>query len=254
MKVYIDLILILNFLTDFLLLLGTNRLSGYPPDCRRLLAASLFGALYSGICLVDSFSFLAHPVWYLIALAVLSVIAFGLQLSALRRGAVFLILSLSLGGLATALHQSRFLLLILDAGLLWLLSRTAFGGEPIGSQYIPITVHNGGRDFSFTALRDTGNRLRDPVTGESVIVISPQWAEKLSGLTRDQLAHPMETIVSVPDLRLVPYSSVGSGKGMLLARRFPAVTQGRRSGPALIAFAPEGLGQSTTYQALTGGI
>ena len=256
MTVYIDLLILLNFLTDFLLLLGTNHLAGFPSRYPRLLAAALFGGLYSGLSIMEGFSFLLNPFWYLISLGILCCIAFGLNRTALRRGAIFLLLSLSLGGMATALHQSRFFLLILDAGLLFFLSRMAFGGQSLGSQYIPITVRHKGVDYHFTALRDTGNQLRDPLTGSPVIVISPEWAEKLTGLTKKQLADPMETMVSgiIPGLRLIPFSSIGTGGGMLLALRFPEVTQVKTTGPALIAFAPEGLGQSTAYQALTGGI
>lgn len=256
MTLYIDLLLLLNFLCDFLLLLGTNRLSGFPAQPLRLLGASAFGSLYSGLCLMEGFSFLLNPLWYLVSLGILCCIAFGLNLSALRRGAVFAILSLSLGGMATALHQSRFFLLVLDAGLLWLLSRAAFGGQPLGSQYIPITVRSGTGSCSFTALRDTGNRLRDPVTGESVILLSPQASRRLTGLTWEELSHPLETMASQPlsGLRLIPFSAIGTGSGMLLARKFSHVTQAGREGPAIIAFAPEGLGQGTVYQALTGGI
>ena len=51
---YLDLLMLINFLVDYLLLLGTNRLSGFPSDHRRLLGASLVGALYSGCLLYTS--------------------------------------------------------------------------------------------------------------------------------------------------------------------------------------------------------
>ena len=40
MEVYLDLVVILNFLVDFLLLLGTNRLSGFPLAAGRCAAAA----------------------------------------------------------------------------------------------------------------------------------------------------------------------------------------------------------------------
>ena len=45
MKIYLDLVVILNFLVDFLLLLGTNRLSGFPASPLRAAAAAALGAL-----------------------------------------------------------------------------------------------------------------------------------------------------------------------------------------------------------------
>ena len=40
LKIYLDLVVILNFLVDFLLLLGTNRLSGFPASPLRAAAAA----------------------------------------------------------------------------------------------------------------------------------------------------------------------------------------------------------------------
>ena len=44
MKIYLDLVVILNFLVDFLLLLGTNRLSGFPASPLRAAAAAALAA------------------------------------------------------------------------------------------------------------------------------------------------------------------------------------------------------------------
>lgn len=252
MKIYLDVVVILNFLVDLLLLLAANRLSGYPDRWRRLLPAATLGALYSGLCMIPRLFFLGHPLWYLVCLCFITVIAFGTDRSALRRGAVFLILSLALGGLALALRESRFEILILEALLLWLLSRAAFGGNPIGTQYIPVTVSAGNRTVSFMALHDTGNQLRDPISGDPVMVVAPEQAEKLTGLSRQQISHPLETMASRPiaGLRLIPYCAVGTGSAMLLALRFSSVTVGSHTGEALIAFAPESLGMQ---QALIGG-
>ena len=54
MEVYLDLVIILNFLVDFLLLLGTNRLSGFP--CRQSAALWLpcwEGSTAAGVCCRD---------------------------------------------------------------------------------------------------------------------------------------------------------------------------------------------------------
>ena len=48
MEIYLDLVILLNFLVDFLLLLGTNRLSGFPAAIGRCALAAALGALHSG--------------------------------------------------------------------------------------------------------------------------------------------------------------------------------------------------------------
>ena len=255
MTVYIDLCILLNFLVDLLLLLGTNRLSGFPSVLHRLIPSALLGAFYSGFSLVPSLFFLASPLWYLVFLCLMALIAFGFQKNALRRGALFFLLSMALGGMALALQQSRLEVLLLEALALLLLTGVSFGNQPVGARYVPITVNLPSGPVRFTALLDTGNQLRDPVSGQSVTVVAPQEASLLTGLRQEELAHPAEALLKHPGmgLRLIPYCSVGQGCGMLLGRTFSSVEMGTHKGPALLAFAPEGLGSSGMYQALTGG-
>lgn len=255
MTVYIDLCILLNFLVDLFLLLGTNRLSGFPSSFHRLIPAALLGAFYSGLSLMPPLFFLASPLWYLVFLCLMALMAFGFQKSAIRRGALFFLLSMALGGMALALQQSRLEILLLESLGLLLLTGISFGNQPVGSQYLPITVNLTSGSVHFTALLDTGNQLRDPVSGQPVMVVAPREASILTGLTREELLHPAETLLKHPGmgLRLIPYCAVGKGCGMLLGLFFSSVEIGTHKGPALLAFAPEGLGSSGMYQALTGG-
>ena len=254
MTVYIDLVMILNFFCDLLLLLGTNQLMGFPADLRRLLPAAFLGALYSGLAMIPSLFFLGNFFWYLVFLWLISLTAFGFSESAFRRAALFLLLSMALGGMALAIREAKLPVLLLEALALWLLSRVSFGSSTAGQKYLPVRVTTGRETHSFVALLDTGNQLKDPITGESVVVVSPGEAALLSGLTREQIAHPLETMMACPrkGLRLIPFQAVGQKGGMMLSMHFDQVTIGRHAGPALLAFAPEGLG-GRGYEALAGG-
>ena len=77
----------------------------------------------------------------------------------------------------------------------------------------------------------------------------------MTGLTREQLKSPVETLAEgkISGLRLIPYHTVG-GAGMLLAKTFPDVKIGSRRQSAVVAFDTGNLGKSERYQALTGGI
>ena len=253
--VYLDLVVLLNFLVDFLLLLGTNRLSGFPLGIRRAAAASVLGALYSGACMLPGFRFLGSTLWRLVSLTVMAVIAFGCNQSALKRGGVFVLLSMALGGIAVSIGKGDFLTLTLAAGGVWLLCRVAFGGSVGGREYVPLEITYEENTVTLIALRDSGNTLRDPITGEPVLVISADAARKLTGLSESQLKTPLETLAlrPVPGLRLIPYQAVGVSGSMLLAMRFQNVKIGSRMQSAIVAFAPEGLGRGEMYQALTGG-
>lgn len=255
MVIYADLLMLLNFLVDFLLIMGTNRLSGHPPDPGRAALAALLGALYCGSCLMPVFSFLSNFLWRVVCLVLMAGIAFGWNRSTAARGCLFTLLSMALGGIATGMGKGGFLMLVLSAALVWVLCRISFRGGAGDREYLPMRLQYGQKSVQITALRDTGNTLRDPVTGEGVIVAGAEIAYKLTGLTKEQLKSPLETMSSqpIPGLRLIPYRSVGQPGGMLLALRFEDVKLGSQRGSALVAFAPESLGTGEVYQALTGG-
>ena len=106
------------------------------------------------------------------------------------------------------------------------------------------------------ALRDTGNTLRDPITGKQVMVINLEAASKLTGLTRQQLQAPLETIAKRPiaGLRLIPFHTIGQGSGMMLAMAFEDVIVNGRKERSVVAFAPENFGEKGVWQALVGGM
>lgn len=256
MRVYIDLVVLLNFLVDLLLLLGTNRLAGHPPGLKRSIPAALVGGAYSGMCMMRGFRFLGNSLWRMVFLALMGLIAFGTGKSAWKRCGLFVLLSMALGGIALGLGDGSFPMLLASAAGVWLLCRIGFGGRAGGRCCVPLEIRFQGNTVRLTALQDTGNTLRDPITGEQVLVIGGDAAGKLTGLTMEQLRAPLETAAqrAIPGLRLIPYRSVGQSGGMMLAMRFRDVCVGERRGAALVAFAPEKIGGGEGYQALTGGV
>ena len=121
---------------------------------------------------------------------------------------------------------------------------------------MPLQIGLGDKSANLIALKDTGNTLRDPLTGEPVLVISASVAGRLTGLTEQQLKNPLETMAScfLPGLRLIPYHSIGNAGGFLLAKRFEDVVIAGKRKSTLVAFAAEGLGNGEIFQALTGGL
>ena len=254
--VYLDVIILLNFLVDFLLLLGTNRLCGFPPGCLRSALAAIIGGLYGGMCLLPGFRFLGNTFWRIAFLGVMSIIAFGVCKNAVRRGAIFTLLNMALGGVAIGIGADGFLAVVFSALGVAAICVLGFSGKIGSANYVPVELSYGNRHMRLTALQDTGNSLTDPLTGRSVLVVGADVAQKLLGLNREQLAVPTETVISadVPGLRLIPYRTIGQAGGMLLGMRLQDVRIGNWKGSSLVAFAPEGLSEEGAYQALTGGI
>ncbi len=256
MRIYLDLAVILNALVDWMLLMGTNALSGFPSDWKRNAAAAVLGGIYGGVCMLPGFRFLGNLLWRIVFLGLIAGIAFGWNRGSVKRIGTFLLLTMALGGIAAGFGRGKFATLLLSGGFMWLLCRVAFGGRVGQQEYVPVTICYGGREVELLALKDTGNTLRDPITGEQVLVISADVACQLTGLTKEQLASPLETMAQRPlsGLRLIPYRAVGQGGGMLLAARFENVKIGPKRQTAVVAFAASGLGEESMYQALTGGV
>jgi len=252
MVVYLDILLILNFLVDFFLLLGTNRLAGFPPNVRRAALGAVLGAAYGTACLLPGFSFLGNTFWRTVSLLLMGGFAFGFRRNAIRRCVLFYLLSMALGGVALGLGTGRAWTLIGGAMAVAALCIFGFQGY-MGKQFLPVELQYGGKTISLTALQDTGNSLKDPLTGQPVLIIGPGAAQTLTGLTAQQLRDPANALTVLPGLRLVPYRAVGRESGMLLAVRMDNVRIGSWRGSHMVAFAPEGLGENGEYQALTGG-
>ena len=256
MIVYADLVFALNFLVDFLLLVGTNRLAGYPVSWGRSLLAAGLGGAYGVICLLDGFQFLGSLFWRMVSLGLLSVIAFGWNRSAVSRGILFSFLCMALGGISMSVHSKGFIAILLCAGAALALCFLGFRGKSGQAEYVRVELTRNGRKKRITALRDTGNTLSDPITGQQVLVAGPDIAWEFAGLTPNQLQSPIETMsaASVPGLRLIPYRAVGQSGGMLLAVRFDQVKMEGKECSPLVAFAPEPIGRGEAYEALAGGI
>lgn len=256
MVLYLDMVVILNFLVDFLLILGTNRLTGHPPGAWKGAAAAGLGALYAALCMLPQLRFLGNTLWRLVFLGLMSVTAFGWNRSAVRRGAVLVLLSMALGGIATGIGVADFFAVCLCALLLWLLCRVGFHGELGRREYVPVELSWQGRTVKLMALRDTGNTLRDPLTGEQVLVCGADVGEKLLGIGRDCFSDPAKTVAggTLPGLRLITYRAVGQPMGMMLMLRLKGVRIGNRVADPLVAFAPQAIGDGEGYGMLTGGV
>lgn len=257
MVVYLDLVMLLNFLVDFFLLLGTNRLCGYPSRLGRITLASVVGGVYGGACLVPGLSrFLGNTFWRIVALCIVSVFAFGVSKETIRKTVVFVLLSMALGGIASGFGRGSFWSLVAAAAGVSLMCVVGFREKLGATAYIPLELSYKDVKLKLTAMRDTGNTLRDPITGDYVIIIGADAAIRLTGLTKEQLENPISAMQTCKfsGLRLIPYRSVGQNQGMLLALRIPCVRIGAWKGSRLVAFSPRELGSKGTYQALTGGV
>lgn len=248
-----EVVILLNFLVDWLLLMGTNRLCGHPVVLGRTALGGLLGGFYAGVCLLPDTAFLGSPLWRVTVLVLMALLAFGLYRSSIRRAVVFVLLSMALNGIVYFLGSGNVWSVAAGGGIVSLLCILGFRGKIGSAPYVPVELTYKGKNLKLTALQDTGNCLCDPVTGSPVLVVDKDTAVLLTGLSADQISRPVETMGTIPGLRLIPYRSVGAENGLMLGLRLQEVKIGSWKGSRVVAFAPGSLSMEGEYQALTGG-
>lgn len=252
---YSGAVMVLNAVVQCLLLAGVNRMHRTQSQWLRILLAGAIGGLYAGICLLSRFSMLAAVHWHFLILALAGILAFGISAAARRHIAVYILLNMAMEGISIGLDAGKQISVIVALIIMSALCGICLFGKKADRRYVPMEIHYGDRCVRLTALEDTGNMLTDPLTGQQVFVVNPCIANRITGLTQQQLRDPLEAIKKsgLAGLRLIPYRTVGQEGAFLLALRMQ-VKIGNTSGKYLVAFAPEMFGQVSTYQALAGGI
>lgn len=253
MEFVVIISVLLNILVNVLLLLASAKLCDFPVRTRKLAVAVFLNALFGFGCFFLRGRALGYDFLWVILLTFLAINTYGFHGSSIRPAVIFISMSIlydiAVSGL---IEQKVWSLLLLIACIVIILFRS-FRGEY--KRYVPVEIKYKGVKNAFVALYDTGNLLRDPLTGNSVLIVAGDIAEKLTGLTRQQLANPVETIQLqvIPGLQLLPYSTIGQPQGLLLAMRFHDIKIGQKKLSGLVAFAPEAFFSGCKYQALTGG-
>lgn len=278
--IYLDEVLLLNFVVDYLLLLASGRLSGEILRRGRLALGAALGAAYAGAVFLPGLGFLVHPLCKA-GVAVLAVLTgYSGSPRLLRVCLVFFAVSAAFGGgiFALQLLGSRSLtlsngviaspldlkLVLLSAAGCYVLITLLFhraARHSFGRELVPAVVELGGRRVALTAMVDTGNTLTDPLSGRPVLVaegarvsgLFPAGAAPGPAELRDPAAAMERLGAAGLRCRLLPYQAVGVECGLLLALRADRVKVGGEDyGPLLVALSPTGLTDGGGYCALIG--
>ena len=239
--------MVINFSMDFLSLYVTAKILHIKAVPKRLTLGALLGALYSLLALN---SLPSGAVGFIITIAVsflLTLTAFGRQSARalLHSTSVFCLTGFALGGGITAvcnmlnIWQNKkelvingthgvvygdipfglLIILALVCGLFSLISgRIAKRKSAIRAAEIKITVF--GSTSSVTGLIDSGNLLKEPISGKPVIITTYEAARKLLPISMIPVFRDSPPLSSdspeLSRLRIIPSSTVG-GKSLLYA-------------------------------------
>lgn len=272
--IYIDSLFLTNLAADYLLLLLAGRVCAERLVRRRIFLAALLGAAYSAAAVLPGFGWAVNAVGKALTAVLMVLIAYGGAKRPLRCLVVFLALSFALGGAVYAVslmggdglkngHVAVVPLrvLVLSFAVCYALLALVFRRIGVGVQRrtAEISVTFRGKTAGFRALRDTGNSLYDPVTNQPVMVAS---LDALAGLfpdeAREKLRRPAaEAFVSVAAMpeyagvfRLVPFSAIGTGAGLLMAFAPELLVDGAPETGILTAISPEPITGTGEYDAV----
>ena len=240
--IYADELFALNALIDYLLLCLGARLAGLPRRRGRLLLAGGLGGAYAlGAAMLP---WLCAPGVKLAASLLLALAAWGGGRSLWRGWGAFLAVSALFAGAvcAAALLAGQDLpprglparlslrVLALSFGVCQAAVRLVLGclerrqSRPTAE----VALRLGERRAHLRALRDTGNTLADPLSGERVLIAGAEALAPLLGTVPDaeMLADAAALYRELSRdgalrsrLRLVPYSAVGQRSGVLVCFR-----------------------------------
>ena len=280
--VYVDSFVLLNFLVNLLLLACAGKLDGQPVHWGWCALGGGLGAGYALLTLLPGWAFLEHPVCKAAAAVVMLLAAYGRSERLLRVGGLFLVLSCAFGGGLLLLAMVReegaasagilgpslgmrgiLIAAALSYGFLSLLLGGEFSHRGGRREVVPLTLSRGGRSVTLMALRDTGNTLRDPLTGRTVVVVEGEKVRdlipELPGLDGAALEDPVALLRGLEDrkdlpIQLLPYRAVGVSCGLLAALRMDRADWGGQVvRNCLTALSPTPVTDGGNYSALIGG-
>ncbi len=256
---YLDLFFFLNLLVDYLICLGAGRLCSLRLRRWRYLLSALFGAIYASLSVLPGFAFLSAPFWRLGSALVMGMLAFYGEASPLRCILTMLAVAALFGGTLYALTPAgegrlfslRKLLSVffLCYGLLKLFSHTRQRWD--GQRKAQVRLVFQGREAAFPALVDSGNSLRCPDTGESVLIVSPSALRPIfldHALILEELSpiDLVDALSQLPEyagkLRLIPFHSLGGSGLVPVFRPEQLWVDGKEADDLLVAVSREARG------------
>lgn len=284
--VYVDVLFAVNLLVNYLLLLAAGKLTGREVSVRRLFVSSAAGGLYA----VASAFF---P--YTVAFALPVRIAFGVIMVAIsypgRTVQSFAAVTLSFylcasiaAGTAMGLQNQQVASMLKGTASLsntgspgWRVVAVSLAclcalpvvaklggfqpGRPLPLLRMELQVD--GRKLGLTGMVDTGNNLRDPISGLPVVVVD--WERLRSVVPSDAAAFFQSTWDRMPEgfsgtpmgkrLRLIPYENLTGQKSVLPGFRPDVLIIFEKGGHrvkknAIVGVFRERLSPSGLYQAL----
>lgn len=258
MTIYIDVVLLENLIMNFIILLATGLILKEEIKKVRLLLSSLLGAIYSVVSYMSILEIYSSMILKIILSIVIIYIAFNPQTmkKMWKNLLIFYLTSFVFGGAAFALiyiikpqeilmKNGLFLgtyplkTIILGAIIAFIVIMTAFtvvkSKVTKKDMFCEVSILLNGKNIKTTAMIDTGNMLKEPITNTPVMVVEHtllyecipkeilNHLDELLGGDFDNIPQNIKEEY-IAKLKFIPFSSLGKQNGMLLGIRADSVT------------------------------
>ncbi len=247
MTIYVDIVLLENLCMNYIILFGTAYIIKIKVKHIRILLASLIGAVYAVLAYAGVFPIYANLITKIILSICMTYIAFNpKKLKGLIKELIlFYLVSFALGGCAFALlyivrPQDIFMKNGVYIGTYPLKIALLGGITGFVITYVAIKIVKTRitkneiiykaiikieeQEIEINVLLDTGNMLKDPISGDAVIMVEKNKLYKILpnemlDNTNKFLGGEFENAESLEyrkRIRFIPFTSVGKQNGMLL--------------------------------------
>ena len=247
MTIYVDIVLLENLCMNYIILFGTAYIMKIKVKHIRILLASLIGTVYAVLAYAGVFPIYANLITKIILSICMTYIAFNPKKlkGLIKELLLFYLVSFSLGGCAFALlyivrPQDIFMKDGVYIGTYPLKIALLGGITGFVITYIAIKIVKTRitkseiiykvvikieeQELEINVLLDTGNMLKDPISGDSVIMVEKN---RLYKIVPKELLDNMnkflggefenkEILEYKKRIRFIPFTSVGKQNGMLL--------------------------------------
>ena len=213
MKIYLDLIMILNFVIDFLLLMSVSIILKRNVSINRLLIGSFIGGL-SILFLFIKINSIELFIYKMIVSILMTIISFKyisirytlinllyLYMSSIILGGFLYFLNLEFSmrhiGIVfinNGLSINFIFLLITSPIILYIYIKQTKKLRYKYSNYYNIEIYINKNKYNYIGYMDTGNILKDPLTGKIIILIDKR-----------------KVLFTIKHFRLIPYTSIKDG-------------------------------------------
>ena len=250
MTIYIDIIIVENLIMNYIILYATGIISKDKISYTRIFFASLIGAVYAVAEYLLKLNIYSNIIIKTILSVIIIYVAFNPQniKKMCKQLIIFYVTTFTFGGIATYLiyvlkpqniiikngmYVGTYVLKVIFIGaiigtiILFIAFKQVKSKITKKDMICKIKIKINGKEKTLDAMVDTGNMLKEPITGTPVAVVE---RTSLYDLLPKEILNNTESILGgdfknipedikreyIPKLKIIPFASLGKQNGMLI--------------------------------------